>query len=176
MISNISTIANSRPNGALLIYGFEEFDSGRSISLLSWATPDRTAGSYPCAFECLTGMRYSLSVVISELSSSMRCRSSERFWHHFVFTPRGPRYRVTQQNPCVSLQDEGVTQSMPMKPWICRGPMRLFYGWSNAGPLGVADVELLTNNPKKVEALEGLGVLCEGHSIETGLTPHNRIT
>ena len=37
------------------------------------------------------------------------------------------------------------------------------------------DVELLTNNPKKVEALEGLGVsVVKRHSIETGLTPHNQ--
>jgi GTP cyclohydrolase II len=33
----------------------------------------------------------------------------------------------------------------------------------------------LTNNPKKVEALEGLGIsVVKRHSIETGLTPHNQ--
>ena len=40
---------------------------------------------------------------------------------------------------------------------------------------GVTAVELLTNNPKKVEAREGLGVsVVKRHSIETGLTPHNQ--
>jgi GTP cyclohydrolase II len=51
--------------------------------------------------------------------------------------------------------------------------------YSIVGPIlayfNVAEVELLTNNPKKVEALEGLGIsVVKRHSIETGLTPHNQ--
>ena len=51
--------------------------------------------------------------------------------------------------------------------------------YSIVGPMlahfGVTEVELLTNNPKKVEALEGLGIsVVRRHSIETGLTPHNQ--
>ena len=39
----------------------------------------------------------------------------------------------------------------------------------------IKKVELLTNNPKKIEALEKMGVsVVKRHSIETGLTPHNQ--
>jgi GTP cyclohydrolase II len=39
----------------------------------------------------------------------------------------------------------------------------------------IEKVELLTNNPKKVEALEEMGIsVVKRHSIETGLTPHNQ--
>ena len=40
---------------------------------------------------------------------------------------------------------------------------------------GVKRVELLTNNPQKVDALEGLGIeVVRRLQIETGLTSHNR--
>lgn len=40
---------------------------------------------------------------------------------------------------------------------------------------GVNTVEILTNNPKKIEALELLGIkVVKRHAIETGLTPHNQ--
>ncbi|MDB4022175.1 GTP cyclohydrolase II [Litorivicinus sp.] len=39
---------------------------------------------------------------------------------------------------------------------------------------GVTRVEILTNNPRKIEALTELGIeVVKRHSIETGLTPHN---
>ncbi len=39
---------------------------------------------------------------------------------------------------------------------------------------GVTSVEVMTNNPKKVEALEAMGIsVVRRHAIETGLTPHN---
>jgi len=43
------------------------------------------------------------------------------------------------------------------------------------GYLGVSQVELLTNNPRKVEALEALGIrVLKRLPIETGYTSHNR--
>ena len=39
---------------------------------------------------------------------------------------------------------------------------------------GVTSVEVMTNNPKKVDALEAMGItVVRRHAIETGLTPHN---
>lgn len=39
---------------------------------------------------------------------------------------------------------------------------------------GVTRVEIMTNNPKKVEALQSMGIeVVRRHAIETGLTPHN---
>ena len=51
--------------------------------------------------------------------------------------------------------------------------------YSIVGPMlehfRIKKVELLTNNPKKVEALEEMGIaVVRRHSIETGLTPHNQ--
>lgn len=41
--------------------------------------------------------------------------------------------------------------------------------------LNVSDVKLLTNNPQKVQALEGLGVtVSERIALQTGLNPHNK--
>lgn len=40
---------------------------------------------------------------------------------------------------------------------------------------GVSQVEILTNNPMKIDALQSLGIIVKKrHSIETGLTPHNQ--
>ena len=51
--------------------------------------------------------------------------------------------------------------------------------YSIVGPMleyfQISEVELLTNNPKKVEALEAMDIkVVRRHSIETGLTPHNK--
>ena len=51
--------------------------------------------------------------------------------------------------------------------------------YSIVGPMlehfSIKKIELLTNNPKKVEALENMGIsVVKRHSIETGLTPHNQ--
>ena len=41
--------------------------------------------------------------------------------------------------------------------------------------LGIRSVLLMTNNPRKVKALEGFGVrVAERRPLETGLNPHNR--
>jgi GTP cyclohydrolase II len=41
--------------------------------------------------------------------------------------------------------------------------------------LGVREITLMTNNPRKVKALEGFGVrVAERRPLETGLNPHNR--
>ena len=43
------------------------------------------------------------------------------------------------------------------------------------GHFQVSEVEILTNNPKKVEALEAMEIkVVRRHSIQTGLTPHNQ--
>ncbi|MEO4045543.1 GTP cyclohydrolase II [Pseudomonas sp. CAU 1711] len=41
--------------------------------------------------------------------------------------------------------------------------------------LGIREVQLMTNNPRKVKALEGFGVrVAERRPLEFGLNPHNR--
>ncbi|MDD0844404.1 MULTISPECIES: GTP cyclohydrolase II [unclassified Pseudomonas] len=41
--------------------------------------------------------------------------------------------------------------------------------------LGIRAISLMTNNPRKVKALEGFGVrVAERRPLETGLNPHNR--
>ncbi|MBD9415751.1 GTP cyclohydrolase II [Pseudomonas sp. PDM16] len=41
--------------------------------------------------------------------------------------------------------------------------------------LGIRAINLMTNNPRKVKALEGFGVrVAERRPLETGLNPHNR--
>ena len=80
--------------------------------------------------------------------------------HWLVLTPRGSRYRVTHRVRAYQLARRRCWIQSTPTVFLIAADQR---DYSMVGPMlahfGVTDVELLTNNPKKVEALEGLTVV-----------------
>ena len=144
---------------------------------MSWATPDRNSRFLSVHSECLTG----------DALFSQRCDCGAQLEHAMVavaakgsgiilyLRQEGRGIGLLNKIRAYQLQDEGADTVDANEALGFAADQR---DYSMVGPMlahfGVADVELLTNNPKKVEALEGLGVsVVKRHSIETGLTPHN---
>ena len=165
--------------GTFDMHGFEEHDSGKEHIALVMGDPGQ---EQPVLMrmhsECLTGdalfsQRCDCGAQLEQAMAAVAAKGSGIILY---LRQEGRGIGLLNKIRAYQLQDEGADTVDANEALGFAADQR---DYSMVGPMlahfGVTDVELLTNNPKKVEALEGLGVsVVKRHSIETGLTPHNQ--
>ncbi len=165
--------------GSFDMYGFREVRSGKEHVALVMGDP---AMEQPVLIrihsECLTGDAF----------FSQRCDCGAQLEHSIAaiaakgsgiilyLRQEGRGIGLLNKIRAYHLQDEGADTVDANKALGFEADQR---DYSIAGLMlnyfQVSEVELLTNNPKKVEALEVMQIkVVKRHSIETGLTPHNQ--
>ena len=165
--------------GTFDMHGFEELDLGKEhIALVMGVPRQEQPVLMRMHSECLTGdalfsQRCDCGAQLEHAMAAVAAKGSGIILY---LRQEGRGIGLLNKIRAYQLQDEGADTvdanealgfAADQRDYSMVGPMLAYFG--------VTDVELLTNNPKKVEALEGLGVsVVKRHSIETGLTPHNQ--
>lgn len=178
MISHIDTCQLPTQWGTFELHGFEETDTGKEhLALVMGDVGAQDAVLCRLHSECLTG----------DALFSQRCDCGAQLEHAMAAiaaTGTGIILYLRQEGRGIGLlnkirayhlQDAGADTvdanealgfGADQRDYAVAGPMLAHFG--------VSRVELLTNNPRKVDALSELGVeVTKRHAIETGLTPHN---
>lgn len=161
------------------MHGFREVESGKEHVALVMGDPSH---EQPVLIrvhsECLTGDAF----------FSQRCDCGAQLEHAIAaiaakgsgivlyLRQEGRGIGLLNKIRAYHLQDEGADTvdanealgfAADQRDYSIVGPM--------LGHFQVSEVEILTNNPKKVEALEAMEIkVVRRHSIQTGLTPHNQ--
>ncbi len=165
--------------GSFDMHGFREVESGKEHVALVMGDPSH---EQPVLIrvhsECLTGDAF----------FSQRCDCGAQLEHAIAaiaakgsgivlyLRQEGRGIGLLNKIRAYHLQDEGADTvdanealgfGADQRDYSIVGPM--------LGHFQVSEVEILTNNPKKVEALEAMEIkVVRRHSIQTGLTPHNQ--
>ena len=165
--------------GSFDMHGFREVESGKEHVALVMGHPSH---EQPILIrvhsECLTGDAF----------FSQRCDCGAQLEHAIAaiaakgsgillyLRQEGRGIGLLNKIRAYHLQDEGADTvdanealgfAADQRDYSIVGPM--------LGHFQVSEVEILTNNPKKVEALEAMEIkVVRRHSIQTGLTPHNQ--
>jgi GTP cyclohydrolase II len=165
--------------GSFDMHGFREVESGKEHVALVMGDPSH---EQPVLIrvhsECLTGDAF----------FSQRCDCGAQLEHAIAaiaakgsgivlyLRQEGRGIGLLNKIRAYHLQDEGADTvdanealgfAADQRDYSIVGPM--------LGHFQVSEVEILTNNPKKVEALEAMEIkVVRRHSIQTGLTPHNQ--
>ncbi len=164
--------------GTFQLHGFQEPETGKEHVALAMGDP---ASEQPVLIrlhsECLTGDAFgSLRCDCgAQLEHAMAAIAAKRLGNHLYLRQEGRGIGLLNKIRAYHLQDEGADTvdantalgfAADQRDYSLVGPMLAHFG--------VTRVEVLTNNPTKVEALEALGIeVVKRHAIETGLTPHN---
>ena len=178
-IKHIDTCQLPTKWGTFDMHGFAELDSGKEHIALVMGDPGQ---EQPVLMrmhsECLTGdalfsQRCDCGAQLEHAMAAVAAKGSGIILY---LRQEGRGIGLLNKIRAYQLQDEGADTVDANEALGFAADQR---DYSMVGPMlahfGVTDVELLTNNPKKVEALEGLGVsVVKRHPIETGLTPHNQ--
>ena len=127
--------------------------------------------------ECLTGdSLFSLRCDCgSQLEESMRLIAKEEVGAIVYLRQEGRGIGLLNKIKAYHLQDEGA-DTVEANEQLGFDPDARDYSVCESifNHLGIVDVRLLTNNPKKVKALKDMGiVVSERLSIQTGQNPHN---
>ena len=165
--------------GSFDMHGFREVESGKEHVALVMGDPSH---EQPVLIrvhsECLTGDAF----------FSQRCDCGAQLEHAIAaiaakgsgivlyLRQEGRGIGLLNKIRAYHLQDEGADTvdanealgfAADQRDYSIVGPM--------LGHFQVSEVEILTNNPKKIEALEAMEIkVVRRHSIQTGLTPHNQ--
>jgi GTP cyclohydrolase II len=165
--------------GTFDMHGFRETESGKEHVCLVMGDPGH---EQPVLIrvhsECLTGdalfsQRCDCGAQLEHAMAAVAAKGSGMILY---LRQEGRGIGLLNKIRAYHLQDEGA-DTVDANEALGFAPDQRDY--SIVGPMlrhfGVTEVELLTNNPRKVEALESLGIsVVKRHSIETGLTPHNQ--
>ena len=127
--------------------------------------------------ECLTGdSLFSLRCDCgSQLEQSMRLIAKEEAGVIVYLRQEGRGIGLLNKIKAYHLQDEGA-DTVEANEQLGFDPDARDYSVCESifNHLGIVDVRLLTNNPKKVKALKDMGIIVsERLSIQTGQNPHN---
>ncbi len=178
MIRHIDNCQLPTQWGTFELHGFEETATGKEHVALVMGDPSSIdAALIRIHSECLTG----------DALFSQRCDCGAQLEHAMAaiaaigtgiilyLRQEGRGIGLLNKIRAYHLQDEGADTvdanealgfGADQRDYSVAGPMLTYFG--------VSRVELLTNNPEKVDALTALGVeVVKRHAIETGLTPHN---
>jgi GTP cyclohydrolase II len=178
MITHVDSCQLPTQWGTFTLHGFEETDTGKEHLALVIGDPSATETVLiRMHSECLTG----------DALFSQRCDCGAQLEHAMAaiaavgtgiilyLRQEGRGIGLLNKIRAYHLQDEGADTvdanealgfGADQRDYAAAQPMLAHFG--------VSQVELLTNNPVKVEALQALGIeVVKRHAIETGLTPHN---
>ena len=166
------------PGGVFDMHGFEEVDSGKEhIALTLGDVNDGQPVLGRTHSECLTGdalfsMRCDCGY---QLEEAMRAIALEGRGILMYLRQEGRGIGLLNKIRAYHLQDEGADTveanerlgfSADMRDYsMCRDML---------GHLGIAQLRLMTNNPRKVDALRALGIdVLERVPLQVGRNPHN---
>jgi len=164
--------------GTFQLHGFQEPTTGKEHVALAMGVP---AQEQPVLLrlhsECLTGdalfsERCDCGAQLAHAMAAIAARGTGLILY---LRQEGRGIGLLNKIRAYHLQDDGADTvdantalgfAADQRDYSLVGPMLQYFG--------VKQVEVLTNNPKKVEALQALGIeVVKRHAIETGLTPHN---
>jgi GTP cyclohydrolase II len=165
--------------GTFDMHGFEDTGSGKEhIALVIGDPGNEQPVLMRVHSECLTGdaLFSQRCDCGSQLEHAMAAIAAKGSGIILYLRQEGRGIGLLNKIRAYHLQDEGADTVDANESLGFAADQR---DYSMVGPMlshfDVNEVELLTNNPKKVEALEQLGIsVVKRHSIETGLTPHNQ--
>lgn len=165
--------------GSFALHGFLDIESGKEHVAIVMGDPATTAVSMVRVHsECLTGdaLFSQRCDCGAQLESAMASIAAIGSGIVLYLRQEGRGIGLLNKIRAYRLQDAGADTVDANEALGFAADQR---DYSMALPMlshfGVKRVELLTNNPQKVDALEGLGIeVVRRLPIETGLTSHNR--
>ncbi|MEM8498177.1 MAG: GTP cyclohydrolase II [Pseudomonadota bacterium] len=178
---SVSFITSSKiptPWGMFDIHGFEEAESGKEHVVLSMG--DLSDGGAVLArvhSECLTGdALFSMRCDCGpQLETALRRIARERRGMVLYLRQEGRGIGLLNKLKAYNLQDKGADTVEANEQLGFAADQR---SYTICEPmfahLGVSSVRLMTNNPRKVKALEDIGInVTERLDLHTGHNPHN---
>ncbi|MFC3606588.1 GTP cyclohydrolase II [Stutzerimonas tarimensis] len=167
------------PFGVFTMHGFLDEQTGKEHVALTMGTVDDDAPVLGRLHsECLTGdalfsMRCDCGY---QLEAALQAIAAEGRGVLLYLRQEGRGIGLLNKIRAYALQDEGADTveanerlgfAPDMRDYAICKPM--------LAHLGIAEVELMTNNPRKVKALEGFGIrVAKRKALQIGLNPHNR--
>lgn len=164
--------------GEFTIHGFEDSETGKEHVALSMGD---VADGQPvlCRIhsECLTGdVLHSLRCDCgAQLSAAMQAIAAEKRGVLLYLRQEGRGIGLINKIKAYHLQDQGA-DTVEANEQLGFGADMRDYSMLRAmlGHLGARRLRLMTNNPRKVQALEGQGIeVVERLPLQTGQNPHN---
>ena len=166
------------PFGVFTMHGFEEADTGKEHVALTMGTLDDGEPVLLRAHsECLTGdALYSMRCDCGyQLEEALRSVSEAGRGVVLYLRQEGRGIGLLNKVKAYNLQDQGA-DTVEANEQLGFGADLREYGMCQPmlEHLGIQTIRLMTNNPRKVKALESAGVtVAERVAIEVGRNPHN---
>ncbi|MFK7731392.1 MAG: GTP cyclohydrolase II [Pseudomonadales bacterium] len=177
-VSFITASKIPTPWGMFDIHGFEEADSGKEHVVLSMG--DLSDGDAVLArvhSECLTGdALFSMRCDCGpQLETALRRIARERRGMVLYLRQEGRGIGLLNKLKAYNLQDKGADTVEANEQLGFEADQRSYtICEAMFAHLGVKAVRLMTNNPRKVQALEDIGInVVERLDLQPGHNPHN---
>ncbi len=178
---SVSFITSSKiptPWGMFDIHGFEEVESGKEHVVLSMGElSDGDAVLARVHSECLTGdALFSMRCDCGpQLETALRRIARERRGMVLYLRQEGRGIGLLNKLKAYNLQDKGADTVEANEQLGFEADQRSYtICEAMFAHLGVTSVRLMTNNPRKVKALEDIGIkVTERLDLHTGHNPHN---
>lgn len=165
--------------GEFVIHGFEDADTGKEhVALTMGNIADGETVLGRIHSECLTGdALHSLRCDCgAQLDAAMQAISREGRGILLYLRQEGRGIGLVNKIRAYQLQDQGADTVEANEQLGFEADMRQYDMLKvMLDHLGVTHLRLMTNNPRKVQALEDMGILVVDRiPLQTGENPHNR--
>lgn len=167
------------PFGVFTMHGFLDQETGKEhVALTMGVVADGRPVLGRIHSECLTGdALFSLRCDCGfQLEAALQAIAQEGRGVLLYLRQEGRGIGLLNKIRAYALQDEGA-DTVEANERLGFAPDLRDYGICKPmlAHLGISEVQLMTNNPRKVRALEGFGVrVAERKPLQFGLNPHNR--
>ncbi|WP_426415966.1 GTP cyclohydrolase II [Aestuariirhabdus sp. LZHN29] len=177
-IRYVATSKLPTPYGVFSMHGFEDPDTGKEHVALSMGVVDDGEPVLARVHsECLTGdalfsMRCDCG---AQLQAALEAIAAEGRGVLLYLRQEGRGIGLMNKIRAYKLQDGGA-DTVEANEQLGFGADMREYGMCEAmlEQLGVTSLRLMTNNPRKVKAMEAAGItVAERRPLETGRNPHN---
>ncbi|XKG39230.1 GTP cyclohydrolase II [Marinobacter sp.] len=178
VVRYVQTCRLPTPFGVFDMHGFEELATGKEhIALTLGALDDPDPMLARTHSECLTGdALYSMRCDCGyQLEEALRSIAREGRGILLYLRQEGRGIGLLNKIRAYNLQDQGADTVEANERLGFAADLRDYTMCRDMlGHLGIRSLKLMTNNPKKVMALEALGIeIAERVSIQVGRNPHN---